>query len=179
MRDARAAEIGITWPVQVGLTFGITDDDDGVPDPELGLAEVEDLAFFLSQLGPPPRQAAADAEQVAIGEVLFTTLGCAKCHIPLLPGARGDVALYSDLLLHEILPVGTPGIEDGDASMTEFRTAPLWGLSQTAPYSHTGFADTIDESILLHDGEARNIRVMYSLLPPADKEALLAFLDTL
>ena len=140
---------------------------------------MEDLAFFLSLLGPPPKPAAADAEQVATGEELFTTLGCAKCHIPSLPGATGDVALYSDILLHDILPVGTPEIEDGDASMTEFRTAPLWGLSQTAPYFHTGFADTIDESILLHDGEARDIRVMYSLLPPADKDALLAFLNTL
>ena len=179
VRDAMAAEIGITLPPQDGLTFGITDDNDGVADPELSLAEVEDLGFFLSQLGPPPRQAAADAEQVAIGEELFTTLGCAKCHIPSLPGAMGDVPLYSDLLLHDILAVGTPGIEDGDASMTEFRTAPLWGLSQTAPYSHTGFADTIDEAIRLHDGESRDIRVMYTLLPPADKAALLAFLNTL
>ncbi|NJM90992.1 MAG: hypothetical protein HC863_01595, partial [Myxococcales bacterium] len=27
------------------------------------------------------------------------------------------------------------------------RTAPLWGLSQTAPYLHSGEADTIDEAI--------------------------------
>ena len=145
----------------------------------MSLAEAEDLAFFLSQLGPPPRQAAADAAQVATGEALFTTIGCAKCHIPSLPGSTGDVPLYSDLLLHEILPPFVPGIEDGDASITEFRTAPLWGLSQTAPYFHTGFADTIDEAIRFHSGEALDIRVMYVLLPAKDKEALLAFLNTL
>ena len=35
VRDARAAEIGLTLPEQPGLTFGITTDDDSVPDPEL------------------------------------------------------------------------------------------------------------------------------------------------
>jgi len=179
VRDAMAAEIGITLPLQDGLTFGITEDGDGVPDPELSLAEVEDLGFFLTMLGGPPRQPADDVDQVATGEALFTTVGCAKCHIPSLPGAMGDVPLYSDLLLHDILRPGTPGIEDGDASMTEFRTAPLWGLSQTGPYFHTGFADTIEDAILMHDGEAFESRRQHFLRPLADQEALIAFLNTL
>ena len=135
--------------------------------------------FFLSMLGGPPRQPAEDAAEVATGEALFTEIGCAKCHIPSLSGSMGDVPLYSDLLLHDILPPGSPGIEDGDASMTEFRTAPLWGLSQTAPYFHTGFADTIEEAIRFHDGEAIDIRVRYFLRSQADRDAVLAFLNTL
>ena len=183
VRDAMAAEIGITLPLQDELSFGITADNDGVPDPELSLADVEDLGFFLTMLGGPPRQPAADAEQVARGEDVFEIIGCVKCHIPTLPGSMGDVPLYSDLLLHDILVRGSPGIEDGDglepASMTEFRTAPLWGLSQTEPYLQTGSEDTIEQAILMHRGEALTITFTYSGLSAGLKADLLAFLNTL
>ena len=58
VRDASAAEIGLTLPSQVanGFVFGITEDDDGVEDQELSLTEAEDLAFFLTMLAAPPRQ---------------------------------------------------------------------------------------------------------------------------
>ncbi len=179
VRDAMAAEIGLTIPLQDGLSFGITEDDDGVPDPELSIQEAEDLAFFIGMLAAPPRQTPDDAAQAAAGEALFETVGCAKCHIPSLPSSLGDVPLYSDLLLHEFLAAGSAGIADGDASPTEFRTAPLWGISQTAPYTHTGAAGTLDEAIRLHDGEGAGVRDAYIALPEADQAALQAFLGTL
>ncbi len=181
VRDAMAAEVGLSIPEQEGLTFGITSDDDGVADPELTITEAEDLAFYMGMLAGPPRQVIADedAGAVATGEMLFTTIGCAVCHVPTLPSSVGDVNLYSDLLLHEILPVGMAGIEDGDASQREFRTSPLWGISQTAPYFHSGEADTIGEAILLHDGEGAGSRGAYEALDDASRAALLAFLDSL
>ena len=179
VRDAMAAEIGLTLPEQAGLSFGILADEDGVPDPELSLQDAEQLAFFLSMLAGPPRQPITDELLVAQGEAVLESIGCAKCHIPSLPSLEGDVALYSDLLLHEILPAGATGIESGDASQREFRTAPLWGLSQTAPYFHSGQADTIDEAIRMHDGEAVDIREAYEMLSETDRQALLAFLSTL
>ena len=87
--------------------------------------------------------------------------------------------MFSDLLLHEILPAGTPGIVDGDAGQREFRTPTLWGLSQTAPYFHSGEADTIDEAIRLHDGEAVGVLAAYLQLSQQERDALLKFLDTL
>ena len=179
VRDAMTAELGLTIAEQPGLTFGITEDNDGVPDPELSVDQAEDVAAFLSLLGPPPRQPAADARQASLGEQLFTTVGCANCHIPSLPSALGDVPLFSDLLLHEILPPGAAGIADGLATPREFRTAPLWGLSQTAPYFHSGEADTIDQAIRLHHGEAAAIRAAYEALSESDRAAILAFLNTL
>ena len=179
VRDAMAAEIGLTIPQQADLTFGLTTDDDGIADPELSVEDAEDLAFFLSMLAGPPRQPTDDQPVIEEGEALFASVGCAKCHIPSLPSSEGDVALYSDLLLHEILPAGTRGIESGDASQREFRTAPLWGLSQTAPYFHSGEADTIDQAIRLHDGEAAAIVQAYLDLGASDQQALLAFLDSL
>ncbi len=181
VRDGMAAEIGLTVAAQEGLSFGTTVDDDGVPDPELSVVEAEDLTFFMTMLAPPPRQAvsAADAATVDQGEALFDSVGCTKCHIPTLAGELGDADLYSDLLLHEILAEGTAGIEDGDAGQTEFRTAPLWGLSTSAPYFHDGAADTIDQAIRMHDGEATAIRTAYEALSASDRDAMLAFLSTL
>ncbi|MHC5108687.1 MAG: di-heme oxidoredictase family protein [Planctomycetota bacterium] len=179
VRDAMAAEIGLTVAAQDGLTFGITEDNDEVPDPELQLSEAEDLAFFISMMAGPPRQAIEDEQSVANGETLFGTVGCTSCHIPSMTGSLGEVPLYSDLLLHEILAEGQAGIGDGDATPREFRTAPLWGISQTGPYFHTGQADTIDEAIRMHDGEAAGVRGAYEALSDDERADLLAFLGSL
>jgi len=179
VRHEMAIEIGMTLPAQPGLSFGIMSDGDGVADPELSLQDLDDLVFFCTTLAPPPRQPAENPALVAQGEALFESIGCAKCHIPSLPGATGDVPLYSDLLLHDILVPGSAGIVDGDASMTEFRTAPLWGLRQTEPYLHSGESDTVDDAIRRHNGESIAVRNAYIFLLDEDREALLAFLDTL
>lgn len=179
VRDAMASEIGLTLPAQEGLSFGRISDGDGIADPELPLQDVEDVVFFMTKLAGPPRQPPADAAKAAQGEALFGSIGCAKCHIPSMHGTLGDVPLFSDLLLHEILPVGAHGIESGLARQREFRTAPLWGLSQTAPYFHDGAADNIDQAIRMHDGEAKAIRQAYEALPEADRVAVLVFLGTL
>jgi len=179
--DAMAAELGVTLPAEAGLSFAITSDSDGIPDPELSMTQTEDLTFFLGMMAGPPRQAPAPGQEaaVALGSSLFTTVGCAKCHTPALAGDLGNVPLFSDLLLHEILPAGQPGIVDGDAGQREFRTAPLWGLGATAPYFHDGSADTIDQAVRKHDGEAAAIRAAYEALSAQDRAALLAFLSTL
>lgn len=182
VRDAMGAELGMTLPAQTGLTFGIVQDADGVADPELPLAEIEDLNFFLNMLAGPPRAEVTDPAEQAIvdrGEVLFAETGCTACHVPVLPGALGPVPLFSDLLLHDILPEGHSGMVSADAQMREFRTAPLWGLRATAPYFHSGEADTITQAILLHDGEATAARSAYAGLSASDQAALVAFLNTL
>lgn len=181
VRDAMAAEIGLTVEAQDGLTFGITEDGDDIGDPELTAVQADDLAFFISTLAGPPRQIVTgdDADQVAAGEVIFDAIGCTMCHMPSLPSSLGDVPLFSDLLLHEIMPADSGGIESGDATVTEFRTAPLWGLSQTAPYFHNGEADTIDEAVRMHQGEAANIRQLYENLTDEQRAQVLAFLNSL
>ena len=63
--------------------------------------------------------------------------------------------------------------------MREFRTAPLWGLSQTAPYFHSGEADTIGDAIRLHDGEAAISRDAFDALTEEQRAALMAFMSTL
>ena len=84
-----------------------------------------------------------------------------------------------DLLLHEILPDGSPGIEDASASVTEFRTAPLWGIATTAPYMHDGSADTLPDAIAAHAAEGATSRDAFDALSAEERAALLAFLETL
>ena len=77
------------------------------------------------------------------------------------------------------------GRPDGRASGTEWRTAPLWGLglvptvNPRATYLHDGRARTLAEAILWHDGEAARSRDAYMELPAHDREALIAFLESM
>jgi CxxC motif-containing protein (DUF1111 family) len=61
----------------------------------------------------------------------------------------------------------------------EWRTAPLWGLKDSAPYMHDGRAETILEAISLHAGEAEATRNRFLALPLKDRHALIAFLNSL
>jgi CxxC motif-containing protein (DUF1111 family) len=61
----------------------------------------------------------------------------------------------------------------------EWRTPPLWGVADTAPYLHDGRAPTLDDAIRLHDGEARRSADRYRALSDAERAQLLAFLGTL
>lgn len=178
VRDGIAMELGMTLPFVPGLTFGLLQDDDGVADPELDTVVADRIAFYLAELAPPPRSS-SDAAAEAAGEKVFAEIGCASCHTPSLPSGRGPVALYSDLLLHTILPEGALGIEEASAGMRDFRTAPLWGLAHSGPYWHTGEADTIEQAIELHDGEAVPSRESYKALSDTTRGHLLAFLRSL
>ena len=179
VRDAVSSELGITLPWQEGRTFGRIHDSDDRPDPEMSADKADDLLFFLRHLGPPPRRPSDDPQGVARGAQVFEEVGCAACHVPSLPGADGPVPLFSDLLLHEVLPEGAASIEEGAAGERELRTPPLWGLSATAPYLHDGAADTLIDAIEAHAGEATGARDRLREAPEADREALLVFLGSL
>lgn len=77
------------------------------------------------------------------------------------------------------------GLAQGEASGTEWRTPPLWGLglvqvvNPRAGFLHDGRARTIEEAILWHDGEARRARDRFTAADRADRTALLAFLGTM
>ena len=172
-------ELGMTLPTDEGQIFGLLEDDDGIADPEIDVGFLRDVELFLTQLAPPPRQAIADAALVERGEEVFAEVGCADCHLPSLEGPEGPVPLYSDLLLHEVLPEDAVGIADGTATMREFRTAPLWGISTSAPYMHHGKAETLPAAIRTHAGEAAASRDAFEALGTADQDALIGFLETL
>ncbi|MCI0639337.1 MAG: hypothetical protein L0Y72_29205 [Gemmataceae bacterium] len=117
---------------------------------------------------------------------LFSTIGCAHCHTPDLGSVEG---LYSDLLLHRmgrnlrgggsynggsvVVAAGPEGFAD------EWRTPPLWGVADSAPYLHDGRAATLDEAIALHDGQGARSAQLFGALPEVQKTQLIGFLKTL
>jgi CxxC motif-containing protein (DUF1111 family) len=156
-----------------------------LPSPVTGLSEIDRVSDYMRLLAPPPAGAPVSAASLA-GQKLFAAAGCASCHTPSLntgPNssaalANKAVALYSDLLLHNMGPLAD-GIAQADAGTAEMRTAPLWGLGARAAYLHDGRATTVAEAILDHAGEAANARAAYQQLDAAEQKELLAFLATL
>lgn len=178
VRDAVGTELGMTLPYQEGLSFGRLYDNDDVADPELTDVDSAFLAHFIRTLGPPPRPPGVDEAAEARGEAGFIEVGCALCHVPVLESDLGPVPLYSDLLLHELLDEGAVGIESGSASMTEFRTPPLWGIAETGPYFHDGASETLADAIDRHAGEATASRDAWRLLDADAQADLLTFLES-
>ena len=178
VRDAMANECGITTPDD-GRGFSLESDGDAVADPELTLLEVQDSTNFLKFLAPPPRGGNGSDPSVIQGEALFMTIGCDTCHIPSLPSSSGPVRLYSDLLLHNVMPDGYRGMAEPGAPAGYFRTPPLWGAVSTKPYMHDGRAESFREAIQMHEGEASDASDAFDALMPAEQTALLDFLRDL
>ena len=61
----------------------------------------------------------------------------------------------------------------------EWRTPPLWGVADSAPYMHDGRAKTLTEAIAFHDGEAEFSKKGFLKLSTEERKALLTFLGTL
>jgi CxxC motif-containing protein (DUF1111 family) len=192
--DAYRNEMGITndlFPTE--LAFGISPEQmrlcDRIPDPEDSIEPatkrrgIDNFESFMKFLGQPPRGAVDD--QARAGERVFAEIGCAACHVPAITTGRSDnplfdrrsVALFSDLLLHDI---GTgDGIDQAAATGAEIRTPALWGLRERRPLLHNGSAPTIEAAIERHGGEADRVRAAFQALPADRRAALLAFLLTL
>lgn len=132
-------------------------------------------AFIATLAGP---RAASSADQSS-AEHLFAATGCAACHTPSLGSGEEAVRLYSDLLLHDVGPALDDGVVQGDARGRDWRTTPLWGLRDRARLLHDGRARTIQAAVLAHGGEAEDAVQRFRDLPPAAREALLAFLGSL
>ena len=166
--DALLQEIGGT--IHPSLSdFTIEDDLDTCEDPEFQTEDVTDLTFFVYELAPPKSE--PDSESV-----LFEAVGCAGCHTPTLD----SVSLYSDLLLHDMgYDPATVVDHDPGVLPTEFRTAPLWGVNDTAPYMHDGSAETLFEAILHHGGEAERSVAAFANLTSIEQEELILFLEKL
>jgi CxxC motif-containing protein (DUF1111 family) len=161
---------------------------DPTPEPEVDRAMAEAVTDFLRFLAPP-RQAEVDAASeptVRLGEALFAGLGCSGCHVPVLsagpsPVAAIDgasIALYSDLLLHDMGP-SLEGTCAAGATTREYRTEPLIGLRARRAFMHDGRYGRVMDAVLGHDGEARAARDGFASLDRLTQEALLRFLDTL
>jgi CxxC motif-containing protein (DUF1111 family) len=161
---------------------------DVAADPEDGGGAVAEFTDFVTFLAPlQPGYAAREVKRATRpGARLFRSIGCQSCHssrfkaVTVPPsGRRVKVVLWSDLLLHDMGAGLADGIVQGDASGSEFRTAPLWGVFWSAPYLHDGRAATLEDAIALHGGEAARARDAFIALPAAVRAQLVAFVKSL
>jgi len=165
----------------------------GDPDVELTDDRWQSVGFYMKSLAVPARRAVTDP--VALhGEALFSSFGCSSCHLPTLHTgpmaasaslANQTIHPYTDLLLHDMGPDLADGRPDYDASGSQWRTSPLWGLGllQTVNHHtfllHDGRARGFAEAILWHGGEAATARERFRLADAADRDALVKFLESL
>jgi hypothetical protein len=174
MGEALRDEMGVTNPVAShDLVAGC---GASILKPEADATALTSLVAFLNTLDPPTPTAACLA---APGAAVFNTTGCATCHTPSLPGPGNatPVRLYSDLLLHDMGPDLADGFAQASASGTEFRTAPLWRVSDGVRFLHDGRARTIQEAIDAHGGQATAARSAFRALSGVDIQALIEFLS--
>lgn len=163
-----------------------------------GNPEVSDEIFaatvLFSRLIAVPARRDATNEIVLRGEKLFHQLNCAVCHVPELKTGEADgfpelshqtIRPYTDLLLHDM----GEGLSDHrpvfEASGSQWRTPPLWGIGLVQAvnghsfFLHDGRANGLAAAILWHGGEAEKSKEQFRRLPKSDREALLRFLGSL
>lgn len=130
-------------------------------------------AAFLNQVDPPVPALSCLG---SAGAQKFAEVGCASCHTPSMAGPGRTVNLYSDLLLHDMGNGLADGVVQASASGNEFRTTPLWKISERAAFLHDGSATSISDAIARHGGQAANSAAAYQALSASDKQAVLDFL---
>jgi CxxC motif-containing protein (DUF1111 family) len=61
----------------------------------------------------------------------------------------------------------------------EWRTPPLWGVADSAPYMHDGRAATLEDAIFRHAGQGAKSARKFGALAPAEQQQIVIFLKTL
>ncbi len=202
---ACAVEVGLNVPdhPQSGLPHSPTYRPAGL---DLNMDECNALVEYVRTLPAPVRENLDDeqnAKFVLAGAMVFASTGCAQCHVENVGDIQG---VFSDLLLHDMgdalgdsggsygifVPDATP---DGQvipeftktseekqilgATRKEWRTPALWGVRDSAPYLHDGRADTLEQAIAMHGGEAEVSAKRYFELSDAERFQLVTFLKSL
>ena len=158
--------------------------------PEIPANRLSPVVLYARTLSVPAMRDIEDPD-VGAGSEAFDDLGCAACHTRRHRTGPSDVATladqvihpYTDLLLHEM----GEGLADGqgnfEASGSEWRTPPLWGIGLIEAVNgerfllHDGRARTLEEAILWHGGEAEAAREAFRLSPAEVRQRLVAFLE--
>jgi len=176
---------------------------------DLNQAQCDALIAYISDLSAPvqrPFGDEVDKGYISGGHALFVKVGCADCHVENVGEVAG---IFGDLLLHDMggelgdtgsyevfIPNSTPEGEviqltrqSGPASRIskkvtgatrqEWRTPPLWGIRDSAPYLHDGRAETLAQAIAMHGGESARSTQKFFALTDAERFKVISFLKSL
>jgi hypothetical protein len=124
--------------------------------------------YQLSLAAPKPAVGSFDAAAATRGKVVFNGAGrCANCHLG---------TLFTDVnlgVLHAPAEVGQDAAFAQRSVTGKYRTTPLRGLAQHAPYFHDGAAKTL-LAVVQHYDTLMNLH-----LTPAQMSDLVEYLKTL
>jgi CxxC motif-containing protein (DUF1111 family) len=171
----------------------ICDDMPNGGKPEVSQNILDFVEFYSQHLAVPIRRNVNDPE-VKLGQQIFASSGCESCHKtsvktakrPELPALSEQlIHPYTDMLLHDM----GEGLADHRpeylANGREWRTAPLWGIGYTEEvnghtyFLHDGRARNLMEAVLWHGGEAETAKQNVLALNKKERDALIAFLNSL
>ena len=195
--DAFSGDIGITTSIFPDPNCP-SPQNDCFNAPNGGLPEVNDrsldnIMIYNSSLSVPIRRD-FDNPEVLKGKTIFRDLKCNSCHVesfttsnyPFNPTLQGvKIRPFSDFLLHDMGEDLADNRPDYKATGKEWRTQPLWGIglfqevNQHTFLLHDGRARNIQEAILWHGGEAETAKEDYKKLTKEDREAVIAFINSL
>jgi len=184
-------------PKDVTSVCKVTTDPEDVPD-ALGLADIDHFAQFIRGTQVPPRDTTlATTSNAMAGQNLFSSVGCATCHVSTLttaapgtvlnggayvvPAALGNKMFhpYGDFLLHDV-GTGDGIVQAGPAdTANKLRTAPLWGLRIKSRFMHDNASLTLIDAILRHGGEAQGVTAAFNSLTAVQQQQLITFLNSL
>lgn len=157
-------------------------------------AELVKRITGYTQLVAVPAVRNLENPQFARGQTLFTKTGCASCHVPKqvtadthpLTELRSQVIYpYTDLLVHDMGEGLSDGKGEGQAGASEWRTPPLWGLGLMKTVNgqlsllHDGRAQSYEEAILWHGGEAAGMSAAFKQMSKTDRDDLIFFLNSI
>jgi CxxC motif-containing protein (DUF1111 family) len=163
------------------------------------ISAIQQFANFQRFLAPPTPAvpSGVSSDSVTHGRALFASAGCAYCHTPTLKTnpnssvaalSNKDVNLFSDLAVHNMGPGLADDVSQGDASGSEFRTAPLWGLGKRMFFLHDGRTSDLLEAIQAYKSlgnsrypasEANAVVDRFNGFRESDKQDLVNFLRSL
>lgn len=194
--DAFFNDMGLSTTLLTGSSCTQTQTD-CLAMPDGGEPEVSDhilslVSFYTRNLGVPARRN-VDAPNVLAGKTLFHRAGCQNCHVPSFTTGDADepelanqvIRPYTDLLLHDMGEGLADHRPEFEASGSEWRTSPLWGIGLTQAVSghtqflHDGRARNLLEAILWHGGEAERAKQAVLGFDRDERSALLDFLKSL
>lgn len=161
--------------------------------PEMSDEFLDKLTLYTMTIAVPAQRNARDPT-IQQGEGLFRAMGCASCHMPTLQTksverfselANQTFHPFTDLLLHDMGEGLADNRPDFEATGREWRTPPLWGLGLIPVVNkhdlllHDGRARGPAEAILWHGGEAVKSRETFRNSAKSERDALIAFLNSL
>jgi len=89
------------------------------------------------------------------------------------------IEVWSDFKRHDVGTALADSKDFNQIKANQFITAPLWGVSVSAPYLHNGHARTLQDAILQHAGDAQTVRNSFGALSADQQSQIVEFLLTL